>query len=650
LGPALFQGEGGGLTQSTGQNDPDELGESFRLDEEHPLPGTWQPTGAMTLDRDGLRPNGRHYVLTKADDYLDKDFRLEVVFVVKATEADLAFVGLGEVDRDAPFNEPGGSLYLRIHPPGIDNGTIGLANGRVTGTTPIGRIFRGGKYRASIEKKGDAITFQVDRGTDTPSEHDCAHTIPDIRSFGPYLEGHKTHLFFGGAGTFQQVRLSERPSSSRPQPRPVLPEAPPSIPVIPAPKLTGKKEIKLDVPFDHVRTGGAGRYLIFLNEEAKKLMVFDAAQAKLTHRIDVPDNAKFAASFDKLLIANPQERLLQRWDLHSGKMEKMAAIPGGGAIGLALMGCNGRGPLFQRVGNEFVLFDIERMGPAFLDVRGLGDPGWSLQCRISADGQAVALWAGDVVLPINYGLVRLGRKNIVTSSPDAFAFPGRWAMPSADGSLIFRTDSGIYDADMRPLPVRALKGMTLLPTEDPRFFLAVREGPDASELLICTSADRQVVFKVAGVEKMTASRARTRWGRFLGEPRVHYLPSANVLITLPESNDRVVMRPLNLLEALKGTGEDYLLVLSWPNRRVAEVTELQYRMDVRSRSAPLQYELEEGPKGMTVSADGEVRWLVSRSPEPVRVRIRVRSASGKEVEHAFNLTVVRPDPRAPHQP
>jgi hypothetical protein len=272
-----------------------------------------------------------------------------------------------------------------------------------------------------------------------------------------------------------------------------------------------------------------------------------------------------------------------------------------------------------------------------------------LQCRISADGQAVALWAGDIVRPMMYGLVRLGRKNIVTSSPDAFAFPGRWAMPSADGSLIFRSGSGIYDGDMRPRAVGALEGMTLLPTEDPRFFLAVREGRDDSEVLICTSADRQVVFKVAGVEKMTASRARTRWGRFLGEPRVHYLPSANVLITLPESNDRVVMRPLDLLEALKEAGEDYLFVLSWPNRRVAEGTELCYRMDVRSRSAPLQYKLEEGPKGMTVSADGVVRWLASRSPQPVRVRIRVRSASGKEVQHAFDL-VVGPAPRAPHRP
>jgi hypothetical protein len=407
---------------------------------------------------------------------------------------------------------------------------------------------------------------------------------------------------------------------------------------------TGKVEVKFPEPFAQVRTGGAGRYLIFHFPKAKKLAVFDVSQAKVVHEIEVPDDVRYAAGLDKLLVVVPGQPLLQRWDLRTFRREKTRPAPGG--VLAAFMGSGGRGPLLLFIAGGLVVWDVERMEHADMDASGLGPyKGNDPLYRISADGQAIVVTQPGQ----QYVLVRLRRpKNTLAKSPDAYGFNygfnAHGALPNTDASLVFRF-GGIYDGDMRPLAAAAFQGLVLLPTEDPRFFLALKEeSRDTSRVLICASADRQVVLEVPGVEKMTGPGFTPYAGLFGEEPRVHYLPSAHVLVTLPQSNDRVVVRSLNLIEALKESGRDYLFVLSRPGPEVAAGALFTYRMDVHSRAAGLRYTLESGPKGMTVSPDGVVRWRAPGGPDrpPVRVIITVRSSSGKEVQHAFDLTVAEP--------
>jgi len=418
------------------------------------------------------------------------------------------------------------------------------------------------------------------------------------------------------------------------------------VPAIPAPKLTGKIEIKLPEPFEQVRTGGAGRYLIFHCKKAGKLLVFDVSQAKLTHKLDVPDDVKYAAGLDKLMVAVPGQRLLQRWDLASGQREKTVPIPESGPVLAALMGCNGRGPFLLFIGTQFVAWDLEQMKPIGGDNTGLGgEPKWDFQARISADGQTLLVWPGGIY-PSQYGLVRLRRpKNSVAKSPDGHSHNGHWAMPNADASLVFRSGPGIYDGDMRIISAEVFKNRVLLPTEDPRFFLSFQEeSRETNAVSLCTSVDHQIILKVGGLEKMEGSSDPVGWGHIRGEMRVHYLPSANVLVTLPQTNDRVVLRPLNLIETLNRSGQDYLFVLSRPTPRIAPGATFTYRIDAQSKSVGIHYKLETGPEGMTVSGSGVVQWIVPASPEakPVRVIITLRSTSGKEMQHAFELTVVKP--------
>jgi hypothetical protein len=103
-----------------------------------------------------------------------------------------------------------------------------------------------------------------------------------------------------------------------------------------------------------------------------------------------------------------------------------------------------------------------------------------------------------------------------------------------------------------------------------------------------------------------------------------------------------VLRPLNLVEALKQSGEDFLVVLSRPETREAAEGTFTYPMEVHSRAGGLSYRIEAGPEGMTVSETGVVRWKAPERPDrkPVRVVVTIGSASGKEYQHAFDVTVV----------
>jgi hypothetical protein len=403
-------------------------------------------------------------------------------------------------------------------------------------------------------------------------------------------------------------------------------------------------EVKLSEPFAQVRTGRGGRYLIFHLKKAKKLVIFDVSQTKITHEVDVPDDVLYAAGRDKLLIVVPGQRLLQRWDLHTGKREKTVPISDERPIRLAVMGCHSEGPLMLWSEGKAELWDVARMEP--LLVKGFtfgGDSRWGFDVRVSADGQTFTGWATRIS-DRHYAVMHLrNREAINLVSPDVHTFNGHWAIPNADSSLVFRYGAGIYDgADMKILASDSFKGAVLLPAEDPRFFLAVRgESRDTNMVSICTSADRLPVFTVKGIEKVTGSMLNSQWGYVNGEPRIHYLPSANVLVNLPESNDRVVVRHLNLIEALNHSGQDYLFVLSRPDRQVPAGSTFTYHMDVKSKADGLHYKVESGPEGMTVSSAGVVRWRVPDRPnhQPVRVIITITSASGKEVQHVFDLTV-----------
>jgi hypothetical protein len=419
---------------------------------------------------------------------------------------------------------------------------------------------------------------------------------------------------------------------------------PPGLSAIPAPRLTTyRTEVVLPEPFAQVRTGGAGRYLIFHLKKAKKLAIFDVSQARVIHQIDLPaDDVLYAAGLKKLMLVLPGSKVVQRWSLETFKREKTTTIPGDRSVLAAVMGSASNGPLLLWSGQSVEPWDIEQMRPLAVEGKLLGgEARYHFRLRASADGHTFIGWHNGIS-PQQYAVMRLeGGKTTILSSPDGQWFNGHWALPGPDGSLVFRHGGGIYTGNMNLIAGDSFKGAVVLPTDDPRFFLAIREHGQGDEVTIYANADRRPVCTVGNVEKTTRSNLYTNWGHFDGEPRVRFLPSARVLLTLPESNDRVVLRRLDLREALDASGQDYLFVRSVPPFRASSGDVLVYRVEVDSKAGGVRFTLDSGPDGMTVSAGGVVRWKVppGYAGKTAWVALTIKDARGKELVHSFEVAV-----------
>src|SRR5262249_2190342 len=119
------------------------------------------------------------------------------------------------------------------------------------------------------------------------------------------------------------------------------------------------------------------------------------------------------------------------------------------------------------------------------------------------------------------------------------------------------------------------------------------------------------LFTITGLDEMGGSSPDEAWLQhdLTVDKRFHLVPAANLLLTIPYSNDRLVLRRLDIGKVLDRSGGDYLLVAS-PSRLTAEAGQpLVHQIEVRAKAGGIQCALAQGPEGLTVSPDGKLTWL-----------------------------------------
>jgi hypothetical protein len=303
-----------------------------------------------------------------------------------------------------------------------------------------------------------------------------------------------------------------------------------------------KERTVFDLPeaFSDVKTGGGGRYLIFHLKAAKKLAIFDIPQAKIVHEIDVPEEVRYAAGRDKLLIVLPGEKVVQRWDLRTFKREKTVPVPGGLSVTRVLMGYASPGPLaLWGTGDKVALMDVERMEPIETSLARLtGSSMWGFDVRIAPDGQTFIAWHNGLSsgsFSVTY--VTDGR-TLSGAALEGAGFVGNWVQPNTDGSLLMRNDGRTFSRNLKSYSADWLIGRILMPADDPRFFLAARN----LDVEICTTSDRKPSLSITdkALDRMNGSSDPTRWYHFHNEPRVHYLPEGKVMAFLAMGDKQMV--------------------------------------------------------------------------------------------------------------
>jgi hypothetical protein len=114
-----------------------------------------------------------------------------------------------------------------------------------------------------------------------------------------------------------------------------------------------------------------------------------------------------------------------------------------------------------------------------------------------------------------------------------------------------------------------------------------------------------------------------------------------LFITIPQTNDRLVLHRFDIEEALDKAGVDFLIVTSQPPDVIRAGETLTYQLVVKSKKGGIGYRLDSSPRGMTLSPQGEIKWKVPDdfNESQAEVIVTVRDASGLETFHTFSIKI-----------
>jgi hypothetical protein len=438
-----------------------------------------------------------------------------------------------------------------------------------------------------------------------------------------------------------------------------LPEAgtgePAAVAILPA--LLEKETVvrNLPAPVSDVAVGGGGRYLFLLTPRINALQVFDFTDARIVKAIRVPDaTVKFAAGMDKLLIAHPASRTIQRWNLTTFEREQSAVLGGKGTIYTLAMGSASAGPMFvggvEGPGDTFramiTFLDVALLKPLPIKIKdrhgaGFGGP---LPVRASADGRVFGMWGqGGSPQQIQLVILEGGAARVVYSG----ASPGA-VVPAPDGQVIFTSRGGLFtpevklvegsDKDGRGCCVPALQGPYYLAL---RAFRGDLPEKERQGLGLYLAGDARPIVALPSVKEL--DREPDVWGRsrLTLDRRLFLIPEARLLVVLPPGEDRLMLHRFDPDDALAKSGLDYLVVTSRPPGLAVRGDVYSYAIAVKSRKGGSRCQLLTGPEGMTVSEAGRVTWPVPAAAPAGEhpVVVSIRDGSGREVFHSFAVRI-----------
>jgi hypothetical protein len=409
--------------------------------------------------------------------------------------------------------------------------------------------------------------------------------------------------------------------------------------------------VTLPAPYTSCTVAGAGRFLAFHLADREEVAVVDLHERRIAMTIPhCPAGTLLAGGRNCLLIVQPTQNLVQRYDLDTLKRSKVRPLAGEGPVERAVMGACGDGPLLT-AGREAILLDVDSLQPleiAGTVIGGSGRYGYAL--RVSADGRTfTGIPTGYG--PVGYSVMRIDGHRTTVASFGSTSHAVRWAQPTADGSLILLPGGQLFSDTLEPLAAKPFEGSTLFPTVDPRYFLSCRfaatqDGRDVTQAAICTVADLRTVLTVSGLEEMaptgnTAARMSIADRLHRGEIRYHFIPAVKAFVTLPYGNQQVVIRDFDLFDTLDSSGENYLFVDSVPPRQGRRGQNLTYQIAAHSNHGRPKYELQAGPDGMTVGRTGLLKWKVPKDfpAETAAAIIAIRDRANQDLLHSIRIAV-----------
>ena len=193
--------------------------------------------------------------------------------------------------------------------------------------------------------------------------------------------------------------------------------------------------------------------------------------------------------------------------------------------------------------------------------------------------------------------------------------------------------------------------MPLVPSTHPQFFLTVPAEPgrqqnvgsdpfkgQSSTVCLVDNGQPLASLPIGDLGKGEG----TSWARhdFTIDKRVIYIPQADQVITIPFTNDQLLVSPFNLRNALRAADKSFLFVSSIPPQSCQRGRQLRYSIEVASSADDVTLELSAAPEGMKMTAEGKITWAVSEDLEEELVIVIISiSTPDDSVFHTLRLQV-----------
>jgi hypothetical protein len=339
-----------------------------------------------------------------------------------------------------------------------------------------------------------------------------------------------------------------------------------------APLAKDKAEVKLEAPVADVAVGGGGRYLILHLPKPHKLAVFDVNKAKVVKQLPTGgSDIRFTAGLDKLVVALPGTKTIQRWDLKTFKLELAAPYPLKGDILALSMGAATRGPVLvfakETTKTAAVNSVVFLVGLKTLKRREIGWVRTQVQffpnffnqtlihVRTALDGKGTGFWS-TTGFPFGVNWIQWHRGVAAYSQhPGA----GGYVVPMPGGKLL-GTGLGMVTSLVWPNTKKLLPGTDAqgryLPAYQGGYYLYLGTAPTfqnknpPAAFEIHQLGVEKPLLRLADVKVPNTDEQQIKHD-FTLDKRFHLIPQAKVLIVIPPSNDRLVLYRVDLDKARK---------------------------------------------------------------------------------------------------
>jgi len=425
----------------------------------------------------------------------------------------------------------------------------------------------------------------------------------------------------------------------------------------PAPLKAEREDRNLPGVVSDVVVGGSGRFIIYQIPEHRQLAIFDVNEAKVVKFLPLAEaEAKVAAGADKLIIYLPDANLLQRYDLKTFEREASVVSTAKAPLNKMLMGSASQGPLYLCPKDPgfgkpaIVLFDPATLKelPRQPEVKGLLLFGISpTVARVSGDGRLVTTYSPGTS-PQGHTIVA-GTGNELKTANLTGDVAGRMS-PGAEGRFIY-TARGIFTSEGKPVGKMGGYGdgsrYCLPAAEGEALYLRIDvpgfphgDGKKTGTLYLHTQGEER---PIAALPDVPLPKGTNTWGReaFLTDQYLHLIPSAQLLVALAPTKDKLHLFKVDVDQLLAKADYDYLLVLSRPPVSAVRGEEFVYKPVVKSKKGSVKLRVESGPEGMSVDDKGQLTWKVPAklADKEVTVIASVGDAGGQEVFHNFRLSI-----------